>query len=81
MIKKGDHIIITGLGLEFALIMCAGFFGGKWLDKYFGTSPWLLLTGSALAFALGIYLLVKTANMLARREAAQSAKAKAEEKK
>ena len=79
MIEKGDHIIITGLGLEFALIMCSGYFGGRWLDGRFGSSPLLLLTGCALAFGLGIYILIKTANTLAKREDA-GAKAPAKQK-
>ena len=74
MIKKGDHILITGLGLEFALIMCVGYFGGRWLDRYFDSFPLFLLICCALAFGLGVYILVKTANNLAKREAAQTKK-------
>ena len=58
MINKQDYILAAGLGIEFTVVMCACFFGGRWLDKYFGTSPWLLLAGCALAFALGLYRIV-----------------------
>jgi F0F1-type ATP synthase assembly protein I len=61
MLKKKDHFIIAGLGIEFALIMCAGFFGGIWLDRRFNTAPWLLLAGCAAAFAVAMYILVKSA--------------------
>ena len=68
MLKKNDHYVIAGLGVEFTLIMCIGFFGGRWLDKYFGTEPWLLLLSCALAFALAIYVLVKSARIAAGKE-------------
>lgn len=61
MLKKGDHFIIAGLGVQFTLVMCIGFFGGRWLDRRFDTGPWLLLLCCCLAFALAVYLLVKSA--------------------
>ncbi len=61
MIQKGDHLIIAGLGLEFATVMCLGFFGGYFLDKKYNTSPLFTLALSAAAFALGVYLVVKAA--------------------
>ncbi len=61
MIQKGDHLIIAGLGLEFATVMCLGFFGGYFLDKKYHTAPVFTLALSAAAFALGIYLVVKAA--------------------
>jgi ATP synthase protein I len=33
------------LGLEIVLSVMLGFFGGRWLDGRFGTSPWLALLG------------------------------------
>ena len=68
MLKKGDHFIIAGLGVQFTLVMCIGFFGGRWLDRRFGTEPRLLLLCCCLAFALAIYLLVKSAKTAAARE-------------
>ena len=61
MIKKEDHILIAGLGIQFAVIMCIGAFGGYYLDKKFGTMPIFILAGSALAFALAIYIMVRSA--------------------
>ena len=61
MLKKNDNFIIAGLGVEFALIMCLGFFGGRWLDKRFDSSPLFLLVCCACAFALAIYIVVKSA--------------------
>jgi hypothetical protein len=33
------------LGLEIALSVVFGFFGGRWLDARFGTGPWLSMLG------------------------------------
>ena len=68
MLKKGDHFIIAGLGVQFALIMCMGFFGGRWLDAKFNASPWLMLLSCAAAFALALYILVKSARAAVDKE-------------
>ena len=60
MIKKEDHILIAGLGIQFAVIMCIGAFGGYYLDKKFGTMPIFILGGSVAAFALAIYIMVRS---------------------
>jgi F0F1-type ATP synthase assembly protein I len=64
MIKKSDNFIIAGLGVEFTLIMCLGFFGGRWLDGRFDTSPLFLLLCCSIAFALAIYAVVKSAKIV-----------------
>ena len=61
MIRKEDHIIIAGVGIQFAVIMCIGAFGGYYLDKKFDTIPVFILTGSVAAFALAIYIMVRSA--------------------
>lgn len=71
MIKKGDHLLIAGLGLEFAAIMCLGSFGGYWLDKKFGTMPVFILICSALAFAIAIYVIVKSAKTAVEKNGKQ----------
>lgn len=68
MIKKKDHLLIAGLGLEFALIMCLGFFCGYYFDKKFSSMPVFTILGSALAFAFGIYVVVKSANAAVNKE-------------
>ncbi|MDR0953708.1 MAG: AtpZ/AtpI family protein [Elusimicrobiota bacterium] len=75
MIQKGDHILIAGLGIEFAIIMCLGFFAGRWIDLRLNSSPWGLLVCCAAAFALGLYLLTKTA-----QNAVKKTEKKAEDK-
>ncbi|MDR1684017.1 MAG: AtpZ/AtpI family protein [Elusimicrobiota bacterium] len=72
MIEKGDHVLIAGLGMEFALTMSLGFFGGRWLDVKFATTPWLMLLCCALAFALAMYILIKSARAAAANKAARA---------
>lgn len=68
MIQKGDHLIIAGLGLEFATVMCLGFFGGYYLDGKCHTTPLFTLAFSALAFALGIYIVFKAAKQAVEKD-------------
>ena len=39
-----------GVGLQFGIVVALFAFGGLKADAHFGTSPWLLLAGTALAF-------------------------------
>lgn len=67
MIRKEDHLIITGLGLEFCLIMCIGFFAGYFLDKKWDTLPYFSLVGAFCGFSLGLYILINTALKLSKK--------------
>ncbi|MCE9592400.1 MAG: AtpZ/AtpI family protein [Planctomycetes bacterium] len=51
----------AGVGLELAAGIGVLAFLGWWLDKRWGTGPWLLVTGAALGFAGGFYNLWKHA--------------------
>ena len=44
-----------------ALPLILSLFLGKWLDKKFGTGPWLLLACSGIAFILSMYGIIKNA--------------------
>lgn len=68
MISKQDHLLIAGLGIQFAVIMCIGSFGGYYLDKKLGTLPVFILAGSALAFALALYIMVRSAKAYVDKE-------------
>ena len=52
---------MAGIGMEFivAVILFGGL--GWWLDRSFGTRPWLLLAGAGLGFAVGLWLMYKAA--------------------
>ncbi len=67
MIRKEDHLIVTGLGLEFCLIMCIGFFAGYFLDKKWDTLPYFSLVGAFCGFSLGLYILINTALKLSKK--------------
>jgi ATP synthase protein I len=47
------------IGLELAAGVGLGFWCGYRLDARFGTSPWLMLAGSASGLAAGFYLMIK----------------------
>lgn len=73
--RKEDHLIITGLGLEFALITCVGFFAGYFLDKKWDTLPYFTLVGAFCGFSLALYVLINTALKIGKKlEAPQEVK-------
>ena len=47
--------VFAGLGLQFALAILVFAFAGQWLDRRFGTEPWLLLVGVFLGAGGGFY--------------------------
>jgi len=49
------------LGLTFAATILLSIFGGQYLDKKFGTEPYLLLTGALFGSAGGFYYIIKSA--------------------
>lgn len=55
---------LAGVGIEF--IVAFGLFAwlGWWLDKKFGTTPWLLIVGCALGFSSGLWSLIKAARKM-----------------
>ncbi len=60
-ISKQDHLVITTLGLEFAIAEILGAAAGLWLDQKWGTSPWLFLLGVGVGFVLGMYMIIRGA--------------------
>ena len=65
-ISKNDFALSTALGIEFALIMCLGAFGGFWLDKKLNTFPWFLLVGSMVSFGFALFVLITHAKAATR---------------
>ena len=45
---------LMGIGVQFVAVLLAFLFLGKWLDERLGTSPWLLMLGVFLGFALSL---------------------------
>ncbi len=50
--------VTTAIGAELAITTVAGFYLGKLLDNYFGTSPFIMLAGVLLGLATGIWGIV-----------------------
>ncbi|ATY86247.1 hypothetical protein CVV65_16010 [Kyrpidia spormannii] len=46
--------LVSGIGVELAAAVLAGVYLGRWLDRLWGTSPWMLLVGVLLGLAAGI---------------------------
>ena len=52
----------SAIGIQFAISIAIGAWGGNWLDKKFDTAPWLLLIGVLFGAAAGfrdLYRLAK----------------------
>jgi F0F1-type ATP synthase assembly protein I len=52
---------LVGIGFEFACTIGAMSLLGWYLDRKWHTSPWLLVTGVAIGFAAGLWMLVRSA--------------------
>mgnify|MGYP003291932929 CR=1 FL=1 len=63
-----DHVVITTLGLEFAVAVGMGVAVGFWLDKKYSTFPWAMIAGVMCGFALGLYIIVKESHRLSQTE-------------
>jgi len=57
--KNEDYWNYAQIGLELAAAVLLGFWAGYQLDKKLGTSPWLLLGGSAGGMAAGFYVVAR----------------------
>jgi F0F1-type ATP synthase assembly protein I len=57
---------------EFIAAVGLGTAGGWWLDRKLHTQPWLLVAGSMLGFASGMWVMFRTMlNLAARDKAAE----------
>ena len=64
----------ASVGIEFALSVGVGAWGGNWLDARWGSTPWLTLIGCAAGLGAGyraIFRALKEANRLAEAEEAR----------
>lgn len=49
----GDLRLYGSLGIEMAASVLIGTFIGYWIDKWLGTSPWILIIGFVFGAAAG----------------------------
>jgi F0F1-type ATP synthase assembly protein I len=61
----------SALGLEMALSVAIGFFGGEWLDERFGTKPYFGYAGLGLGIATAFVAFYRVARQ-AQREVGKS---------
>lgn len=47
--------VTTMIGAEMAITITLGFYGGRLLDRHFGTDPWIMVAGILLGVAAGIW--------------------------
>ncbi len=64
------------IGLEFALSVFVGLFGGQWLDGKLGTEPWLTLAGLVFGSAAGFRSLWRTVAKMNREAEKEEARAR-----
>lgn len=57
-----------GLGTELAASVVGMLLIGYFLDKHFGTSPWLLLVGAAAGLIGGFYNFIREIQKLSKRD-------------
>lgn len=58
---------LSSVGFEFVFSVLVPGALGWWLDRKFGTGPWLLLVGLLFGFGAGFYRLMKTVKDSGRR--------------
>ncbi|OGQ05727.1 MAG: hypothetical protein A2W61_06450 [Deltaproteobacteria bacterium RIFCSPLOWO2_01_44_7] len=55
------------VGIQLSLTVVAGWFMGDYLDRRWGTSPWLALLGLVLGFTGGLWNLIRILNWRTKR--------------
>lgn len=65
---------VSLIGIEMAVSILVGYYGGRWLDGKFGTSPWLEWIGFAFGVAAGFRSLYRIAQREQKKLANDSAK-------
>ncbi len=53
-----------GTGLEMAVGVAVGYFGGHWIGKRYGWDPAATLIGAMVGLIAGAYLLIKEMNKM-----------------
>lgn len=61
------------LGLEVALSIMFGLFGGQWLDGRFGTSPWITVAGFGFGVAAAIRAIIRQTRIMKKEAAKEEA--------
>jgi len=69
--NRGDEArtisVLASAGMSFAFSVVIGIGGGLLLDRWLGTSPWLMFIGLVAGFAAGVRNLMQASNAASRR--------------
>jgi len=60
--------LTTTIGMELAITVVLGYYGGKYLDARFATGPWFLLAGVLIGLTVGVAGVLKTLQGFFERE-------------
>jgi ATP synthase protein I len=66
---------VSIVGIQFPIAMLLGFFWGRWMDRMFGSWPWLTLVFSLLGIVAGFVNLFRITAAAAREEERQAREA------
>ncbi len=65
--QKKDHggvlhalALTTTIGMEFAIAVLLGYYGGQYIDQRMATGPWFMLAGVLIGLAAGTVGVYKT---------------------
>ena len=58
----------SSLGLAFPIAIVIGYFWGRWMDRVFGTAPWLMVAFTVFGIAGGFLNAIRTAIRIGREE-------------
>jgi ATP synthase protein I len=56
------------LGIFFGVAICIGYFGGRWLDMRWHTTPWLQIVGLLVGVAAGFNELYRLSKQYKREQ-------------
>ncbi len=58
--QPNQFLKYTGIATQMTVVICAGVFGGIYLDeKAANETPWFTIAGSLLSVAIALYLTIK----------------------
>ena len=63
-----------GLGIQLAAAVVLMFFVGRWLDREFGTAPWLMVVGLFFGTAAGLFNFIRTVTAIDQKKNKEKSK-------
>ena len=59
---------VSVIGIQFPVAIAIGYFFGRWLDKFLGTEPWMMIIFSLFGIAAGFVNLFRITAQASRAE-------------